>query len=200
MGDRFLVGYPLDGRWHRPAMDVVALYVDQKPEGDQSAARAGEFGFKVYPTIAETLRCGTDKLAVDGVLVIGEHGDYPSNAKGQIQYPRYEFFEQIVKVFEKDGRSVPVFNDKHLSYSFEKASKMVAAAKRLKFPLLAGSSLPVTLAAAQHRAAAGLHDRRGADGRRRRVGRDGFSCAGGDAVHARTAPQRRDGRESGAVD
>jgi hypothetical protein len=29
MGDRFLFGYPLEGAWHRPAMDVVSLYVDQ---------------------------------------------------------------------------------------------------------------------------------------------------------------------------
>jgi len=144
MGDRFLVGYPWEGRWHKPEMDVVALYLDQKPDGDQSAERAREFGFQVYPTIAEALRCGGDKLSVDGVIIIGEHGDYPVNAKGQIQYPRYEFFEQVAKVFESDGRSVPVFNDKHLSYSFEKASKMVAESKRLKFPFLAGSSLPVT--------------------------------------------------------
>jgi hypothetical protein len=144
MGDRFLVGYPWDGRWHKPPLEVVSLYVDQKPEGDQSQQRAAEFGFRVYPTIAEALRCGTDRLAVDGVVVIGEHGDYPRNEKGQILYPRYEFFEQVVKVFDEDGRSVPVFNDKHLSYSFDKASRMVAASKRLGFPFLAGSSLPVT--------------------------------------------------------
>ena len=39
---------------------------------------------------------------------------------------------------------MPVFDDKHLSYSFEKARAMVEAARRLGFPLLAGSSLPVT--------------------------------------------------------
>jgi hypothetical protein len=144
MGDRFLVGYPWNGRWHKPAMDVVSLYVDQRGEGDQSEARAKEFGFQVYPTIAEALRCGGDRLAVDGVLIIGEHGDYPTNAKGQILYPRYEFFQQAVAVFEADGRSVPIFNDKHLSYSFDKASRMIAASQRLGFPLLAGSSLPVT--------------------------------------------------------
>ncbi len=37
-------------------MKVVSLYVDQKPEGDQSEERAKEFGFQVYPTIAEALR------------------------------------------------------------------------------------------------------------------------------------------------
>jgi len=125
-------------------MKVVSLFVDQKPEGDQSEARAKEFGFQVYPTIAEALRCGGDKLAVDAVLIIGEHGNYPRNDLGQVLYPRYEFFRQCVEVFEKDGRAVPVYNDKHLSYSFEKAKWMVDQSRRLKFPMLAGSSLPVT--------------------------------------------------------
>lgn len=144
IGDRFLVGYPRQGKWHRPDMKVVSLYVDQKPEGDQSAERAKEFGFQVYPTIAEALRCGGAKIAVDAVLLIGEHGVYPRNEKGQILYPRYEFFQQCVEVFEKDGVSVPIYNDKHLSYSFEKAKAMVEASRRLKFPMLAGSSVPVT--------------------------------------------------------
>jgi len=144
MADRFLVGYPHEGRWHKPDMQIVSLYVDQKPAGDQSQARATEFGFKVYPTIAEALRCGTEKLAVDAVLIIGEHGDYPKNELGQVLYPRHEFFRQCVEVFDKDGRAVPVYNDKHLSYSFEKAKWMLDQGKRLKFPILAGSSLPVT--------------------------------------------------------
>ena len=144
MTDRFLIGYPHNGQWRRPNTKVVSLYVDQKPPGDQSADRAREFGFKVYPAIAETLRCGGDKLAADAVLIIGEHGNYPRNEKGQILDPRYEFFKQCVDVFEKDGRAVPVYNDKHLSYSFEKAKWMVDASRRLRFPMLAGSSLPVT--------------------------------------------------------
>ncbi len=142
--DRFLVGYPRQGRWHRPDMKIVSLYVAQRPEGEQGQDRAREFGFAVYPTIAEALRCGGDELAVDAVLLIGEHGDYPTNEKGQVLYPRYEFFKECVKVFEEDGRAVPIFNDKHLSYSFEKAREMVADAHRLGFGLLAGSSLPVT--------------------------------------------------------
>ena len=142
IGDRFLVGYPRAGKWHKPDMKVVALYVDQKPDGDLSSARGKEFGFSVYPSIAEALRCGSSKIAVDAVLSIVEHGNYPRNEKGQVLYPRHEFFKQYVDVFEKDGVSVPVYNDKHLSYSFEKAQWMVAASERLKFPMLAGSSLP----------------------------------------------------------
>ena len=142
--DRFMVGYPYEGGWHRPDTQVVSLYVDQRPEGDQSTDRAREFDFSVYPTIAEALRCGGDKLAVDAVLLIGEHGDYPRNEKGQVLYPRYEFFKECVKVFEEDGQGVPIYNDKHLSYSFEKAQEMVDDGHRLGFPILAGSSLPVT--------------------------------------------------------
>src|SRR5438045_6940099 len=72
MAERFLHGYPLNGEWHRPPLEVVSAYVDQTPDGDLSRDRAKEFGFKIYPTVAEALRCGGNKLAVDAVLVIGE--------------------------------------------------------------------------------------------------------------------------------
>ena len=144
MAERFLVGYPIDGHWHRPGLEVVSAYVDQQPKDDLSRQRAEEFGFKRYPSIAEALRCGGGTLAVDAVLVIGEHGDYPVNAIGQKQYPRFEFFRQIVDVFRKDGRTVPVFNDKHLSWNWEWAKEMVETSHALGFPMLAGSSLPVT--------------------------------------------------------
>ena len=142
--DRFLVGYPYQGAWHRPNMRIVSLYVDQRPVNDQSIDRSREFGIEIYPTVSEALRCGGPNLAVDAVLIVAEHGDYPRNALGQIQYPRYEFFKECVRVFEEDGHNVPIYNDKHLSYSFAKAREMVDDAHRLGFPLLAGSSLPVT--------------------------------------------------------
>jgi hypothetical protein len=144
MAERFLWGYPAAGTWHRPPIDVVSAYVAQVPANDLSRSRAKEAGFKIYPTIAEALRCGGDQLAVDAVLVIGEHGEYPVNDLGQKQYPRYEFFQQVAEVFRKDGRSAPVFNDKHLSWKWEWAKEMVDTARELKVPFLAGSSLPVT--------------------------------------------------------
>src|SRR5689334_18047634 len=79
MGDRFLVGYPINGKWHQPPLEVVSAYIDQFPEGDLSRAREKEFGFKIYPTVGEAVRCGGDRLAVDAVLIIGEHGNYPYN-------------------------------------------------------------------------------------------------------------------------
>jgi hypothetical protein len=144
MAERFLEGYPVDGRWHRPPLDVVAAYVDQKPDKDLSESRSKEFGFPVFPTIRETLRCGGDKIAVDAVLIIGEHGKYAKNEYEQTKYPRYEFFKQVTDVFRQDKRSVPVFNDKHLSWKWEWAKEMVDISRELDFAFTAGSSLPVT--------------------------------------------------------
>ena len=142
--DRFLEGYGWQGRHHHPPFELAALYVDQFPEGDLSRDRAQRHRVKIYPTIPEALTLGRSKLAVDGVLIIGEHGKYPRNAKGQTLYPRYKFFKEVVKIFETSGRSVPVFNDKHLSTDWKEAVEMVADSKRLGFAFLAGSSLPVT--------------------------------------------------------
>src|SRR4029078_691917 len=142
--ERFLHGYPREGKWHRPPIQVVSAYVDQQPSGELSRRRAEGVGFSIYPTVGEALRCGGDKLAVDCVLQIGEHGNYPTNAIGQKQYPRYEVFSQIVKVFKDDGRTTPVFNDKHLSWKFEWAKEMVETARTMKFPLLARSAPALT--------------------------------------------------------
>lgn len=142
--DRFLWGYGWNNRHHHPQMDVVSMYVDQTPERDLSPDRAAQFrSLKIYPSIAEALTLGGEKLAVDGVIIIGEHGEYPKNEKGQKLYPRYEFFQEVVKVFRDSGRSVPVFNDKHLSWNFEWAKEMVDISEELDFAFIAGSSLPV---------------------------------------------------------
>ena len=144
MAERFLVGYPTQGHWHEPKLEVVSAYVDQFPEKDLSRQRSEEFGFPIYDSVAEALRCGGTELAVDAVLLIGEHGDYPKNEFGQTQYPRYELFKQITDVYRADGRSAPVFNDKHLSWKWDWAREMVDLSEELGFALAAGSSLPGT--------------------------------------------------------
>ena len=143
--DRYLEGYGWNGTHHHPEMDLISLYVDQVPADDLSRDREKRFpSMKIYPTIAEALTMGTGKLAVDGVVVVGEHGDYPKTPKGQVQYPRYRFFEEIVKVFRDSGKSVPMFNDKHLSWNWEWAKKMYDTSREMGFPYMAGSSLAVT--------------------------------------------------------
>ena len=106
----------LRSRWGLPCAQGVhpPLYVDQVPENDLSREVGREFGIRVTRSVEEALTDGKGQLAVEGVLLIGEHGNYPRNDKGQILYPRYEMMERIVSVFRETGQTVPVFNDKHL--------------------------------------------------------------------------------------
>jgi hypothetical protein len=142
--DRLLEGYGWHGEHYYPRIKLTSLYVDQFPETDLARDRERRHGVPIYPTIAEALTQGGNKLDVDGVIIIAEHGDYPNNDKGQKRYPRYRFFKEMIEVFESSGRSVPVFNDKHLSTDWNECVEMVEDSKRLDFAFLAGSSLPVT--------------------------------------------------------
>jgi hypothetical protein len=140
---RFLYGYPIQGVHHQPEGKIVRMFNDQFPGNDLSRDLAPKFGFEIAKTVAEALG-GSGGLDVDAVLLVGEHGQYPNNEIGQKLYPRHRLFMEVVDYFRKCGKSVPVFNDKHLSYDTKLATEMVAASRELKFGFMAGSSLPVT--------------------------------------------------------
>ena len=142
--DRLTQGYPWGGQHRAPRVEVASVYIDQFPEGDLAKGRIAKHRLRQFPTVEEALTLGGSKLDVDGVVIIAEHGDYPTNQKGQTRYPRYDWFKKTVKVFEDSGRSVPVFNDKHLSTKWDECVEMVEDSQRLDFAFLAGSSLPVT--------------------------------------------------------
>jgi hypothetical protein len=131
------------GQWIDPGVDVVSWYADQFPERDMAREASERLGVPLYKTIGEALTLGGRELAVDAVVLIGEHGKYPTNELGQRMYPRKEFFDQIAAVVRQSGRGIPVFNDKHLSYRWDWAKEMVDTARDLKMPLMAGSSVPL---------------------------------------------------------
>lgn len=141
---KFIEGYGIIGRIHQPHCRVVSMYIEQFPDTDIGRGMAARYKVPLFKTPGETLTLGGKDLAVDGVLLIGEHGEYPDNEKGQKLYPRRRLFEEIVKVFKATGKSVPVYNDKHFSFSWENAKWMYDQTKELKFPMMAGSSVPVT--------------------------------------------------------
>jgi hypothetical protein len=140
---KILEGFNYDGG-AGPNLQLVSMYVDQFPQGDMSRDLAKKHNFKIFPTIEGALTLGASDLAVDGVLSIGEHGQYPVNEYGQILYPRRRFFEGIATTFAKCKKSVPVFNDKHLAATWTDAKWMYDKARELFVPFMAGSSLPVT--------------------------------------------------------
>jgi hypothetical protein len=141
---RFLDGYLRGKQYHYPDHAIAGMYVEQTRKNDLSQDLAKKYQFSLFKSVSEALTLGGKALAVDGVLLIGEHGDYPYNARGQKLYPRFELFQQIIQVFRKSKRTVPVFCDKHLSYDRKQARTMVELARKLGFALFAGSSLPVT--------------------------------------------------------
>lgn len=141
---RILKGNTLDGKGEFPKLKLVSLYCDQFPTNDKSRELSKEHGFPIYDTVAGALTLGGDKLAVDGVLLIAEHGKYEENDTGSIQFPKRRLFGEVFKVFEKSGKVVPVFSDKHLSDNWTDIAWIYGEAKRLKVPLMAGSSLPTT--------------------------------------------------------
>ena len=144
---RLLEGYSPNGVFTEPRTRLVSMYTAQVPPNDLSRGLSEKHGFKIFPTIKDAMTLGGDDLAVDAVCFIGEHGNYPYNDRGQHLYPRYELMEPIVEVFRRTGKTVPVFSDKHFSYSWSKAKQMYAWSRELNFPVMAGSSIPLTMRA-----------------------------------------------------
>jgi hypothetical protein len=140
---KYLEGFNQDDRPPYPRSKIVSMFTEQVPKEDISRDRAKKYNVPIFRTVVDALTMAGDKLAVDGVLLIGEHGDYPTNDKEQKLYPRYEMFLKITDVFRQTGRSVPMFNDKHLSWNFRQAKRMVEISRELRFSMLAGSSAPV---------------------------------------------------------
>ncbi|MBY0588740.1 hypothetical protein K2X85_16325 [bacterium] len=141
--ENFLEDYPFNGQRTSSGCQVVSLFTDQHPEGDMAPAVAKEYRIAHVPTIREALTLGGKSLAVDGVLSIGEHGEYPYNEKKQHQYPRKRFFDEIVATFREVGGVCPVFNDKHLSYRWDWSKEMADVSRSMGFALMAGSSVPL---------------------------------------------------------
>jgi hypothetical protein len=153
---RFMEGYSIVGKSYPPPCQVASLYIDQVGETDIGRPLAKQWKVPLVKTIADALTLGGDKLAVDGVLIVAEHGNYPVNEKGQKLYPRRKFFEEVVKVFRASKRVVPVFNDKHLAYNWTDAKWIYDQHKELAFPMMAGSSVPVAWRRPELRPEAGI--------------------------------------------
>ncbi len=141
--ENFFRPYLFNGQLVDPGVDVVSMYADQLPEGEMARDVSKQFNVPLYSSIADALTLGTGRLAVDAVLAIVEQGEYPTNDRGVVMYPRKEFFDQAMCVMRQSKRFVPYFNDKHLSYRWDWSREMYDVARCHGMPLMAGSSVPL---------------------------------------------------------
>lgn len=137
----------LDGYWWQGAhtssrVDVVSVYIHQFNESGLGQKICKSKNIPIFKTVGEAVTLGGEELAVDGVVIVAEHGEYPTNLKGQWMLPRWWIYQQVIKVFERSKRSAPIFNDKHLSISWDEARWMFDKSRELNFPLTGGSSIP----------------------------------------------------------
>ena len=139
---KLMDGYWWQGAHHDSRVDVVSVYIHQLEESPLGRKVCEAKGVPIFDTVADALTLGGKELAVDGVVLVGEHGVYHDNLLGQKYYPRWWLYQQVIRVFEQSKRSVPVFNDKHLSTSWDEAKWMFDKSRELDFPLFGGSSIP----------------------------------------------------------
>ncbi len=146
--ENFLTPYLFNGVITEPAVEVASIYADQRSRDQNTPDLTDEitrrFHVPLYQTIDAALTLGGRELAVDGVLAIGEQGNYPVNRFGVREYPRKRFFDEIVATMRRSNRYVPLFNDKHLSYRWDWAKEMYDTCQRHHIPFMAGSSVPLS--------------------------------------------------------
>ena len=141
---RLLDGYRLNRAWHPPRLKVASFYVDQFPANDMAREEAEEHGVPIYPSVGEALRLGGARIAVDGVAIIGEHGDYPRTPRGNFMYPRYRYFTEATQVMRDDGRAIPMYQDKYLAYDWQDAHSTYNRVRQMRIPFQCGSTVPLS--------------------------------------------------------
>ena len=140
--NKLLDGYWWDSAYTPSRVEVVSVYIHQLEDSQLGQKVAKAKNIPVFKTVGEAVTLGGKELAVDGVVIVAEHGNYRTDLKGHWLLPRWWIYNQVVQVFELSKRSVPVFNDKHLSYNWDEAKWMYDKSRELNFPLTGGSSIP----------------------------------------------------------
>lgn len=144
----WIVNKLIDGYWWKgeavpSQVEVVSCYINQFDTSLLGQRVCKAKNIPIYKTVGEAVTLGGKELAVDGVVIVCEHGNYPTDLKGHWLLPRWWIYQQVIKVFEQSKRSVPVFNDKHFSYNWDDAKWMFDKSRELNFPLSGGSSIPL---------------------------------------------------------
>ncbi|MBP1994557.1 hypothetical protein [Paenibacillus eucommiae] len=125
-----------------PRVEVVSLYTDQVPDNDMSVEEAARCDVPIYARIEEAIKVPYSKGGLDGVIIIGEHGEYPLDERGCKSYPRRRLLDEVLQALDDLQLNIPIFSDKHLSYNIEDTFWMYNEVQKRNIPFFAGSSIP----------------------------------------------------------
>ncbi len=139
-----IAGYEWMGQRIKPRVEVVSMYLEQVHNDDMGIELTDRYGIPRFQTVGEALAIGGVGVQVDGIVIIGEHGDYENNEFGQKLYPRRRLVDSAIASMVSAGRFVPIVDDKHLAWNFIDALAIYDNARRLEIPLLAGSTIPLS--------------------------------------------------------
>lgn len=139
---KMIEGFRINGIPYTSSLEIVSMYVDQFPENDISRGIAAKHGIPMYETIEETLLCGGKQMDIEGIIIIGEHGEYPQNEYDQVLYPRRQFFEKCLQLMLKHDHIVPVFSDKGYAIVKEDIEWMYDQITEHNIPFMSSSSIP----------------------------------------------------------
>jgi hypothetical protein len=139
---KIIEGFTMDGRKYISSIEIVTMYVDKFPENDMSRSISLKHNIPIYGSIREALLNGGNTFDLDGIIIIGEHGDYPINEYGQILYPRRRFFEECLNVMLEFDRIVPVYSDKAFAIEKDDIEWVYNQIKKHEIPFFSSSVLP----------------------------------------------------------
>ena len=141
---RFLEGYWINDQFYAPPCDIVSLYMDQVHPADIGYRLAAAYNFPVVKSIAEALTLGRaswrwmasclwPSTAIIRSTISSSNSILDSSSSSKSSTPS-----------ATPGGAVPVYCDKHLSWSWDEAKQMYDWSRELQFPMMAGSSVSVT--------------------------------------------------------
>lgn len=137
-----IIGRLLGNLDYRPRIEVASLYTDQVPDNDMSRAEASRCGIPIAETIAGAIDAAVAGGGLHGVVIIGEHGKYPVDGLGVMQYPRRRMLAEVLDALGRHGLVVPIFSDKHFSYAIDNTVWMYRQLRQRGIPFMGGSSIP----------------------------------------------------------
>jgi hypothetical protein len=137
-----ILGRLLGDLGYKPQVEVVSIYTDQVPANDMSRAEAARCGVPIYSTIEETIKRPHTEGGLDGVIIIGEHGEYEEDERRRKHYPRRRLLGETLKALDDLNLRIPIFSDKHFAHDIEDTMWMYNELKRRNLPFMGGSSIP----------------------------------------------------------